>query len=136
MNSDRAPHSRKPFRLSCAVLLAGLFAIVGMVAAVAEWGSAQQVSYAAPSVQADTTPVQTGAVAGNTVPVCGKHDGPNSDPMGQLAAPPRSAGDQLVPAGLGIVPEFSATQWLSLDIRPRAPTLPVAAPHLTAVLII
>ncbi|WP_327142417.1 hypothetical protein [Nocardia sp. NBC_01327] len=134
MNSHRAPHSRKPFRLSCAVLLAGLFAIAGMVAAVAEWGSAQQVSYAAASVQADKPPVQT--AADNTVPVCGKHDSPSSDPMGQLAAPPRSAGDQLVPAGLGTIPQFSATQWLSFDIRPRAPALPVAAPHLTTVLII
>ncbi|MET9491806.1 hypothetical protein [Nocardia sp. NPDC006630] len=136
MNSCRAPHSRKPFRLSCAVLLAGLFAIAGMVAATAEWGSGQQVSYAAASAQPEQASVQTAAVAGNTVPVCGKHDSPSSDPMGQLAAPPRSAGDQLVPAGLGTIPQFAATQWLSYDIRPRAPTLPVAAPHLTTVLII
>ncbi|MFF2557768.1 hypothetical protein ACFVUS_42705 [Nocardia sp. NPDC058058] len=129
MNSHPAPHSRKSFRLSCAVLLMGLFAIVGLIAAVADWGSTQQVS-----VQATVAPAD--AVTAIHAPFCERRDQQGQDPVGQVAAPPRSAADQLLTPVFAVLPELPATQWLSYDMRPRGPTRAVASPHLTTVLII
>ncbi|MFB7722015.1 hypothetical protein [Nocardia sp. NPDC056100] len=129
MNSHPAPHSRKSFRLSCAALLMGLFAIVGLLAAVADWGSTQQVS-----VQAAVAPADTATTIHS--PFCERRDQQGSDPIGQVAAPPRAAADQLLTPVFAVIPELPATQWLSYDIQPRGPTLPVTSPHLTTVLII
>ncbi|WP_157556379.1 hypothetical protein [Nocardia acidivorans] len=129
MNSHPAPRSRKSFRLSCAALLTGLFALVGLIVAVADWGSAQQIS-----VQAVTAPVDT---ATNThAPFCERRDQPGQDPLGQVAAPPRAAGDQLLTPVFALIPELPVTRRLSYDITPRGPTVPVTSPHLTTVLII
>ncbi|WP_330184678.1 hypothetical protein OHB26_14430 [Nocardia sp. NBC_01503] len=129
MNSHPAPRSRKSFRLSCAALLTGLFAILGLIAAVADWGSAQQIS-----VQAVTAPGDT--VASTHAPFCERHDQPGQDPLGQVTAPPRATGDQLLTPVFALIPELPATQRLSYDIAPRGPTLPMTSPHLTTVLII
>lgn len=132
MNSRPAPQSRKSLRLTLGTVLAGLFVVLGLTAAVAEWGSTQQVSVIAEA------PVAASAdqVISAPSPVCGKRDDSGTQPIGALTAPPRSVGDQLLAACTGTTPQFAAAQWLSFDIRPRAPTAPVAAPHLTSVLII
>lgn len=155
MNARPVPSHRRPFRLIGA-LLAGLLAIVGLVAAVAQSGSATQLSAYSAGVAVDTSavpPVDTSLVGGsrvsapgsseridkalgNPVPLCGKREHPAADPLGNIAAPPRTVGDQLLSPVTGLTPEFTATHRLSYQSQPRAPTLPVASPHLTTVLLI
>lgn len=133
VNSTTAPLRRKSFRLRCAVLVTGILTVFGLLVAVAEWGSTQQVSIASGeyAVASGLSHVTLG-----TTPVCGKRDPGAADPIAPLAAPPRAAADQLITPVTGLIPEFTPEQRLSIDARPRAPAVPVPAPHLTTVLII
>lgn len=78
----------------------------------------------------------SGHQAVDPMPSCRKQEHPASDPTGTLATPPRAIGDQLGADGTALEPEFRSPQPLSIGKQPRAPTLAVAAPHLTTVLII
>ncbi|MFC9435933.1 hypothetical protein [Nocardia sp. NPDC057030] len=69
-------------------------------------------------------------------PACRKQESPGPAPVGTLVTPPRALGDQLVGDCVAFAPEFQTAQKFSIGKQPRAPTLPVAAPHLTTVLII
>ncbi|WP_067815909.1 hypothetical protein [Nocardia inohanensis] len=133
MNSATAPLSRKSVRFYRAVLVTGILTVLGLLVAVAEWGSTQQVSMGTGEYS-----VSSGLshVVLDTTPACGKRDPGAADPIAPLAAPPRAAGDQLITPVTSMVPEFTPQQRLSIDARPRAPAVPVAAPHLTTVLII
>ncbi|MGW4242236.1 hypothetical protein [Nocardia sp. NPDC004722] len=124
--------------------MTGVVIVVGLIAAVAGWGSSQRDSLVvadgpmASVVSATQTQVtkDSGHPAVDTAPVCRKQEHPASDPTGTLASPPRVLGDQLAAACVALQPEFHHSQQFSIGKQPRAPTLPVAAPHLTTVLII
>ncbi|MFE3192119.1 hypothetical protein ACFXHA_24135 [Nocardia sp. NPDC059240] len=113
---------------------------MGLIAAVAGWGSSQRDSLVVggPVVAATQSQVtqDSGHPAVDPAPVCRKQEQPASDPTGTLVSPPRVLGDQLAAACAVLQPEFHHSQLFSLGKQPRAPTLPVAAPHLTTVLII
>ncbi|WP_460724816.1 hypothetical protein [Nocardia heshunensis] len=114
---------------------------MGLIAAVAGWGSSQRDSLVVADgpVAAATQPQVTqdsGHSVLDTAPVCRKQEHPASAPTGTLASPPRVLGDQLAADCTALQPEFPHSQQFSIGKQPRAPTLPVAAPHLTTVLII
>ncbi|WP_405486306.1 hypothetical protein [Nocardia sp. NBC_00511] len=137
MSSPAAPLGRTAVRWRPAALLAGIAIVLGLVAAVAGWGSAQRVSLSTASVTvleaAAKGPIAQ--LATTPAPVCRQGEHPPA-PVGDLAVPPRAIGDQLVTAAPLPEPEFTAAQLLSPGKQPRAPALPRTAPHLTTVLII
>ncbi|MEC3919555.1 hypothetical protein [Nocardia sp. CDC160] len=116
--------------------------VIGLIAAVAGWGSSQRLSLLEPSapIVASATGSQfatdSGHSAADPAPACKRQEYPASDPTGSLATPPRAIGDQLVADFTRFEPEPFTPHSLSIGKQPRAPTLPVAAPHLTTVLII
>ncbi|MFI6865316.1 hypothetical protein [Nocardia sp. NPDC050406] len=146
MQSRPTPHRRRSYRLFGGALLAGLLVVLGLVAAIADGGSAQPLAdtgTAASVISARDTAATDTAVSArfdqtidHPVPLCGKRDHPGTDPLGNIAPPPRTFGDQLLSPLVALTPECTAAQWISYDIQPRAPTLPVASPHLTTVLLI
>ncbi|MFC3435026.1 hypothetical protein ACFOS0_12675 [Nocardia seriolae] len=143
MNPAPASLRRRSIRLYWGVLFTSVAIVMGLTAAIAGWGSSQRISLlesnAPTAVTADyaqATPDSGRGQAVDLVPSCRKQERPASDPTGTLAVPPRAIGDQLVADCFAIAPEFTTPQRFSLGKQPRAPTLPVAAPHLTAVLII
>ncbi|MEC3951559.1 hypothetical protein VMT65_00790 [Nocardia sp. CDC153] len=140
MNPATAPLRRRSIRLPRGALCAGMLIVIGLIAAVAGWGSSQRLSLLDSGTPVASTPAQVAKRAGHPAldpaPSCGKREQPASDPTGALATPPRAIGDQLVTHGVAFAPEFAIPQQLSIGKQPRAPTLPVAAPHLTTVLII
>ncbi|MVU83666.1 hypothetical protein GPX89_41315 [Nocardia sp. ET3-3] len=143
MNPAPASISRRSVRLSRGALFAGVLIVLGLIAAVAGWGSSQRISLldsSTPTVSVtalDTRVTKdSGHPALDPAPACRKQEHPASDPTGMLVSPPRALGDQLAAACAVLDPEFRTPQQLSIGKQPRAPTPPVAAPHLTTVLII
>ncbi|WP_369636927.1 hypothetical protein [Nocardia sp. JMUB6875] len=141
MNPATAPLCRKSIRPYWGALFTGIVIVMGLIAAVAGWGSSQRLSMlesSTPSVAAVQTHVvkDSGHQAVDPMPSCRRQEHPASDPTGTLATPPRVIGDQLVADCTALEPEFRSPQPLSIGKQPRAPTLAVAAPHLTTVLII
>ncbi|MFI1919018.1 hypothetical protein [Nocardia sp. NPDC020380] len=129
MNPTPAPLRRRSLRRSSGTLLAAFLVVIGLIAAVAEWGAAQAVPAGSLSVPVVHTTVEK-------APFCGKGNGTSADPVGKIAAPPRSVGDPLITASPAVDPGSIAAQWLSHSARSRAPALTVPAPHLTSILII
>ncbi|WP_162958180.1 hypothetical protein [Nocardia yunnanensis] len=141
MNPTPALRDRMRIRSNRCALLVAVVIVMGLIAAVAGWGSSQRDSplVAGAPVSAGTPPqvsADSGHPAVDPAPVCRKQETPAPIPAGTLATPPRVLGDQLVADCVGLVPEFRHSQQISIGKQPRAPTLPVAAPHLTTVLII